>query len=66
MEYQIITNPHNPLYNKSYEEVKLAVQQDGHALRYVHQQTEELCKLAVQETDGSLQYVSDKYLGCFN
>ena len=66
MEYQIITNPHNPLYNKSHEEVKLAVERDGHALQYVHNQTEEICKLAVQENGDALQYVSDKYLGFFN
>ena len=66
MEYQIITNPHNPLYNKSYEKVKLVVEQDGDALQYVHQQTEELCKLAVQQDGHALRYVSDKYLGFFN
>ena len=66
MEYQIITNPNNPLYNKSYEEVKLAVQENDDALRYVHDQTEELCKLAVQQNGHALQYVSDKYLGFFN
>ena len=60
MEYQINTNPHNPLYNKSYEEVKLAVQQDGRALQYVHNQTEELCKLAVQQNGFALRYVHNQ------
>ena len=62
MEYQIIQNPHNPLCGKAYEEVKLAVQQDGYALRHVHNQTEELCKLAVQQDGYALQYVSDKFI----
>ena len=57
MEYQVITNPHNPLAGKSYEEVKLAVQQYGGALQYVHNQTDELCRLAVQQYGGALQYI---------
>ena len=60
MEYQIITNPHNPLCAKAYEEVKLAVQQNGYALRYVHNQTEELCKLAVQQNGYALRYVHNQ------
>ena len=36
---------------------KLAVQQDGWALRYVKVQTEEICKLAVQQGGYALQYV---------
>jgi hypothetical protein len=34
---------------------KLAVQQDGHALRFIKEQTEEICKLAVQRDEGILR-----------
>ena len=59
-EYRVITNPHNPLFGKSYEEVKEAVQQDVYAIGYVEEQTEEICKLAVQQCGYALQYVENQ------
>ena len=38
---------------------KLAVKQDGYALRYVEYQTEEICKLAVQEIGCALYHVKE-------
>jgi hypothetical protein len=39
---------------------KLAVQQNGDALRYVKNQTEEICKLAVQQNGDALKYVKNQ------
>ena len=36
---------------------KLAVQEDGHALCYVENQTDDICKLAVRQNGYALQYV---------
>jgi len=48
---------------KAYENnkiCKLVVQQNGCALRFVKEQTEELCKMAVQRDDCALQYVKEQ------
>jgi len=37
-----------------------AVQQDGYALRYVTDQTPEICLAAVQQDGGALQFVTDQ------
>ncbi len=39
---------------------KLAVQQNGLALEYVKEQTEEICKLAVQQKGMALKYVKEQ------
>jgi hydrogenase maturation factor len=39
---------------------KLAVVQNGYALRYVREQTDEICKLVVVHTGSALQYVKEK------
>ncbi len=39
---------------------KSAVQRDGHVLRYVKEQTEEICKLAVQQHGMALKYVKNQ------
>lgn len=39
---------------------KRVVQQDGNALRYVKEQTEEICKLAVQQNGWALRYVKEQ------
>ena len=39
---------------------KLAVQQNGYALKYVNGQTEEICKLAVQQKGYALCYVKER------
>ena len=36
------------------------MQQDGHALRYVEQQTDEICLAAVQQDGHALQYVKQQ------
>ena len=57
-EYKVITDPNNPLFGKSYDEIKRAVQQDGYVLGYVEEQPDELCKLAVQQCGLAIQYVN--------
>ena len=59
-EYKVISNPHNPLCGKSYEEVKEVVGKDGWSIMYVNEQTEELCKLAVQQDGYALKYVKNQ------
>ena len=44
----------------SEEEALIAVQQNGCALRHVHNQTEDICLLAVQQDGGALQYVHNQ------
>src|SRR3989339_2108397 len=39
---------------------KIAVQQNGNALKYVKKQTEEICKMAVQQNGYALQYVKEQ------
>jgi len=38
---------------------KIAVQQNGYALGYVKNQTEEICKLAVQQDENALDFVKN-------
>ena len=59
-EYRIITNPHNPLLGKSYEEVKEAIRKDGECIGLVNEQTEELCKLAVQQNVDALRFIKNQ------
>jgi hypothetical protein len=39
-----------------------AVEQNGDALQYVHNQTEAICLAAVKENSDALQYVRDRAL----
>jgi hypothetical protein len=59
-EFKTITNQHNPLHGKTYEEVCNTIKSAGYALRYVRNQTEEICKLAVQDDGEALQYVHNQ------
>ena len=59
-EYKVITDPYNPLRDKSYEEVKETILEDGLALQFVNNQTEELCKIAVQQNWEALQFVKNQ------
>ena len=59
-EYNVITNPHNPLYGKSYEEVKEAVEENGLVLSWVEDQTKKLCRIAVQQDGYALQFVKSQ------
>lgn len=59
-EYHVITNPHNPLFGKSYDEVTREVQQDGCALKYVLNQTEKICKIAIQQNLDTFKYVKNQ------
>jgi len=45
---------------EDYEICKLAVQEDGYALRFIKEQTEELCKLAIQQNSWALQFVKEQ------
>ena len=65
MEYQIIKNKENPLCGLNYEEVTKKIQEDGYIIRFVRNQTEELCKLAVQRNSDALQYVHDEFIYLF-
>ena len=65
-DFPVISNPHNPLNGKSYEEVKEAIEIDGYLLQYVRNQTEEICKLAVQQNKDAVQYVSDEFIHLLN
>jgi hypothetical protein len=38
---------------------KLAVKQNGNVLRYVKEQTEEICKIAVKQNGDALRYVKN-------
>ena len=62
------------LKEQTEEMCKIAVQENGLALQYVHEKnkTEEICKLAVQQNQNALQYVPNKnkteqscYQDCF-
>ena len=59
-EYKVITDPYNPLRDKSYEEVKETILEDGLALQFVNNQTEELCKIAVQQNGHALEFVNNQ------
>ena len=65
VEYQIIQNPNNPLYGKTYEEVKAVLHLKGAVLQYVYNQTEELCKLAIRQDSFAVRYVSDEFIEIF-
>lgn len=39
----------------------IALQQDGHAIRYIINQTDELCKLAVQTSGSALYFVKEQF-----
>jgi len=56
---RIILTDCQPLYNNP-ELCKLVVQQDGHLLEFVKEQTHEICKLAVQENGFALQFVKEQ------
>jgi cation transport regulator ChaC len=45
---------------QDYDLVKLIVQQDGFALKYVKTQTDEICKLAVRQNGRALDYVQEQ------
>ena len=48
-------------YNKySEEEIKEAVKQDGNDLRFVENQTEEICILSVKQNGNALQFVKEQ------
>ena len=54
----------NGLFNKNCpKECLEAVKQDGHALRYVKEQTNEICLEAVKQNGRALQYVKLNKLG---
>ena len=59
-EYKVITNPNNPFCGMTYGEVKEAIKEDGCAIGYVENQTEELCKLAVQQNGLALSFVRNQ------
>ncbi len=46
--------------NLAEEEAVEAVKQEGHALRYVHEQTESICVEAVKQNGHALQYVHEQ------
>ena len=47
--------------NLSGDEAMEAVKQDGYALQYVGNQTEEICLEAVKQDDYALRYVSNQF-----
>ena len=56
---RIILTDCQPLYNNP-ELCKLVVQQDGHLLEFVKEQTPEICKLAVRQNGCALEYVKEQ------
>lgn len=60
MNYQVITDPENPLCGRSYEEVLAAVQWNGLILQFVEQKTKELCLAAVQEYGYALRFIEEQ------
>lgn len=48
--------------NLSGQEALLAVEQNGYALRYVKDQTEDICRAAVEQNEDALRYVEEKFL----
>ena len=62
MTFQVIRNPNNPLYGKTYEEVLDAVKERGVLLEFIHggNQSEELCTSAVKQNPRALQYVRNQ------
>lgn len=65
MNYQIIKNKYNPFHNAEYEDVKKLISQNGVLLKYINNQTEELCRLAVNNTSIALEYVDDVFIHLF-
>ena len=54
-----VKNEQNPPYT-DLQSWELAVQVNGYALRYVQNQTDEICKLAVQQDGYALEYVHNQ------
>ena len=52
-----VNGKESDIINYDGEEAHAAVQENGNALRYVHNQTPEICLAAVQENGNALQYV---------
>ena len=58
----ILTNilPLSELFLQNIQLCKLAMKQNGWALQFVRQQTEEICKLAVKQEGRALKYVKEQ------
>ena len=58
-EYDKLTKKRNLKGKEALE----AVRQDGYALRYVNEQTEEICLEAVKQNGDALRYVNESMFG---
>jgi len=65
IEYKIITDTSNPLCGKTYEETLTEIKRNGLLLRYVEQQTSELCEAAMGENVFAIRFAKYKpYKSC--